>query len=102
MKKILKSFTFYFMLMSLFMIYMQYVGYDSKNIILIHLNPILSKLQYTDFAESVLNSGKLVNCRTISGSISIYWYIAHFITFIIYGMIFDFIKTIIKRLARQQ
>ena len=100
MKKILKSFTFYFMLLSLFIIYMHYVGYDSKNIMLIHLNPILSELQYTNFAKEVLNSGRLVYCRTISGQISIYWYVAQFITFIFYGMIFDFIKMIVKRLVQ--
>lgn len=81
---------------------MHYIGYDSKNITLIHLNPILSKLQYNDFAKDVLNSGPLVNCRTISGEISIYWYIAQFITFIFYGMVFDFIKLVIKKLAREQ
>jgi hypothetical protein len=101
MKRILTSFTFYFVLLSIFTIYMHYVGYDSKNIMLIHLNLILSQLQYTDFAKNVLNSGPLVNCKTISGSISVYWYIAQFITFIFYGIICDFFKLVIKKLTRQ-
>jgi len=78
------------------MIYMHYIGNDPKNIVLIHLNLILSKLQYTDFGKNILNSGPLVKCRTIRGEISVYWYIAHFITFIFYGIVFDFIKFLIK------
>lgn len=100
MKKIVKSFTLYFALLSLLIIYMHYIGYDSKNIILIHTNPVLSNLQYTDFAKHVLNSGPIINCRTISGSISLFWYIAQFITFILYGIICDLLKFIIKKLIR--
>ena len=98
MKKVLRSFTFYFMLLSLFMIYMHYVGQDSKNIMLIHFNLILSKLQYNNLARDILNSGSVVKCRMISGNISVYWYFAHFITFITYGIVLDYVKLVMEKL----
>ena len=105
LKKVLKtiftSFIFYFMLLSLGAIYTHYSGGDSKGIVLIWLNPILSKLCYTSFAENVLSAGPMIKCDTIAGEISLYWYIAHFITFVIYGGILDLLKFIIKKVLRK-
>lgn len=93
----LKSFTFYFIVLSVFIILGHYVGGDSKNIALIHFNPILSKLQYTSFGKHYLNSGPIVYCNTISGKISVYWYVAQFITSVFYGAVLDFIKLMVKK-----
>lgn len=48
MKKIIKSFTFWFFLIALFEIYMHQIGQDSKSIVLIGLNPILSIISRVD------------------------------------------------------
>lgn len=100
MKKALGSFTFCCMLLSLFIIYANYEGQDTCNIVLVHLNLILNKLNNSDFARHILNSGPRVNSNTICESISIYWYFAHFISFIIYGMFIDCIKLAIKKLKQ--
>lgn len=100
MKKIFKSFTFYFMLVSILIIYMHYIGQDSKSIVLIGLNPILNSLANTTFADNILDTGIQVSCNTIMGTISINWYIAHFITFTLFGVILDSLKLIIKKLDK--
>ena len=99
-KRVFKSFTFYFLLVSLLIIYMHYIGQDSKSIVLIGLNPILNSLANTSFAHNILDSGFQVSCNTIMGTISIYWYLAHFITFGLFGVILDSLKLIIKRLDK--
>lgn len=48
MKKIIKSFTSWFFLIALFEIYMHQIGQDSKSIVLIGLNPILSIISRVD------------------------------------------------------
>lgn len=98
LKRVLKSFTFYFLLVSLLIIYMHYIGQDSKSIVLIGLNPILNSLANTSFADNILDSGIQIPCNTIMGTISIYWYLAHFISFALFGVILDILKLIIKRL----
>jgi hypothetical protein len=47
-----------------------------------------------------MNSGLQVPSRTISGNISIYWYIGSIITFIAYGIIVDGIKYLLRRIYR--
>ncbi|MCG8502813.1 MAG: hypothetical protein MJB12_20700, partial [Firmicutes bacterium] len=86
MKNIFKSFTFYFMLLSVLLIYNQYIGYDSKNIILIGLNPMLNILMNMDSFRELVNSGPFIDSNTLLGKTSIYLYISHFITFLIYGL----------------
>lgn len=97
MKKIFKSFTFYFALASLLIIYTHYIGRDCYGIILISLNPVLSFLCYTPFADKVLNTGIQVSCGSLLGKIYINWYIAHFITFTLFGIILDSLKILIKK-----
>jgi hypothetical protein len=100
-KTILTSFTFYFIFLSLLTIYTHYSGGDSKSIGLIWLNPILNNLCYTDFADNVLMQGPIIKVDTIAGEISVYWYVAHLITFIFYGAVLDGFKALIKLLLRK-
>ena len=68
MKNIFKSFTFYFMLLSVLLIYNQYIGYDSKNIILIGLNPMLNILMNMDSFRELVNSGPFIDSNTFMQS----------------------------------
>ncbi|MBY2478835.1 MULTISPECIES: hypothetical protein [Clostridioides] len=101
MKKIVKSFTFWFLLIALFEIYMHQIGQDSKSIVLISLNPILSIISRTDSFLVFMDSGMQIPCRTIMGSISIYWYIASILSFLIYGIILDLIRVIISKIVHK-
>ena len=76
MRKVIKSFTFWFVLIAIFEIFMHQIGQDSKNIILIHLNPILRMIYKNDSLLMFMDSGMEITCRIISETISIYWYIA--------------------------
>jgi hypothetical protein len=89
MKKILKSFTFWLFIIAISEIYMHQIGQDSKSIVLIYLNPILRIISRSDILRTFMNSGLHVSSGTIIGHISIYWYIGSIITFIIYGLILD-------------
>ena len=100
MKKILKSFTFYFMLLSLIMIFTHYTGYDSHGIMLFHLNVILKSLLYSEFANSVIRTGPKIACGSVAGEIYILWYVAHFISFVIYGLILDLARFCIRKLVK--
>lgn len=102
MKKILKSFTFYFMLLSLIVIFMHYTGHDSHGIILLHLNVILRSLLYNKFANSIISTGPKIACGSVAGEIYIYWYVAHFISFVIYGLIFDLARFCVRKLSMLQ
>jgi hypothetical protein len=73
------------------------MGQDSHGIVLFELNPILNSLCYTNFADNVINTGPLIACGSLAGYISIYWYVAHLITFALYGIALDFIIFAIKK-----
>lgn len=98
MKKIIKSFTFWFILIALFEIYMHQIGQDSKSIVLIGLNPILSAISHNDSFFNFMNSGAQVSCRNIMGSISVYWYLASLISFLVYGATLDVVGAIISKI----
>lgn len=100
MKKVLKCFTFWFLLVSVLEIFMHQIGQDSKSIVLIGLNPLLNMIADSDgFLYSFVESGLQVSCNTLEGQISIYWYIGSVLTFIIYGVILDCIKWRVKHLC---
>lgn len=101
MKKVIKSFTFWFILIALFEIYMHQIGQDSKSIVLIGLNPILSAISRTDSLLAFMNSGIQLPCRTIMGSISVYWYIACILSFLVYGVILDWVRAIVSKLGHK-
>lgn len=99
MKKIFKSFVFWFVILAVFEIYMHQVGQDSKSIVLIHLNPILRIISRSDIVSAFMNSGLQVSSGTITGHISIYWYIGSIVTFIIYGLILDGFRYLLGRIS---
>ena len=97
MKKILKSFTFWSIILSAFVIWQHQIGRDSKSIILISLNPILNALAGEDITRTFMNSGPRIHCNTILGEISIYWYLASFLTFVAVGSIIDLIRYVLRK-----
>lgn len=99
MKKIFKSFAFWFVILAVWEIYMHQVGQDSKSIVLIYLNPVLRIMSRSDILSAFMNSGPQVASRTISGSISIYWYIGSIVTFIVYGLILDGFRYFLRRIS---
>lgn len=82
-------------------IYMHQIGRDPKSIVLIGLNPILSAISRTDNGLAFMNSGMQLPCRTIMGSISIYWYIACIFSFLVYGAILDWVRLVVSKLAHR-
>ena len=98
MKKILKSFTLWFVILAVFEIYMHQIGQDSKSIVLIYLNPLLRMISRSDVACAFMNSGMKVSSRTIIGYTSIYWYTGSVLTFIIYGLILDGFRYLLRRI----
>mgnify|MGYP000039172010 CR=1 FL=1 len=99
MKKIFKSFVFWFIILAVLEIYMHQIGQDSKSIVLIHLNPILKIISRSDMLSAFMNSGLQVSSGTIVGHISIYWYIGSIVTLIIYGLILDAFRYLLRRLS---
>ena len=102
MKKAFKSFTFWFVVLSLLVILQHQIGMDPKSIILIGFNPILKNFSYSDVLSTFMNSGFNVACKTIAGSISIYWYIGSVLTLAFYGFVLDLIKYFIKEITKKR
>lgn len=104
LKKVLKllitSFTFWFVVLSLLIIWNHYSGGDSKSIVLIYFNVILEGISLNDVGRELMNSGPEISAKTILGEISVYWYIAHLLSFILYGAVLDGIKAVFKLLLR--
>ena len=73
LKKIMKSFTFWCLIISVFEIFMHQIGQDSKSIVLIRINPI-----------------------------SIYWYMGSVLTFLFYGIVLDGIKMLFRKFNRKR
>ena len=101
MKKLFKSFTFWFVILAILEIYSHQIGQDSKSIVLIYLNPILRMISRWDAGSTFMNSGLLVPCDTILGNISIYWYIGSVVTFAIYGLVLDGFKYFLIRITNE-
>lgn len=59
MTRLLKSFTFWFLLVSIFEILMHLIGQDSKSIVLIRLNPLLTRIADSEGLYSFMQSGFL-------------------------------------------
>lgn len=98
MKKLIKSFTFWFIILAILEIYMHQIGQDSKNIMLIYLNPILKRISYSDIGSKFMNLGLQIPAKTIMGYISIYWYIGSIVTFMMYGLILDSFRYLFIRI----
>lgn len=98
MRKVLGSFIFWFGIISLLIIYMNYRGQDEKNIALIGLNPILFKIVYIEPFRTWLNSGTVMRYFLGEPSATLNIYLAHLLTFLFYGLIFDLIKHGIRKI----
>ncbi|MBU5484352.1 hypothetical protein KQI86_08425 [Clostridium sp. MSJ-11] len=99
MKRLFKSFAFWFLIISILKIYMHQIGQDSKSIVLIYLNPVLKIISRSDTGRAFMNSGLQVSSRTILGHTSIYWYIGSVVTFIIYGLILDGFRYFLRHIC---
>lgn len=75
-KKMLRSFTFWFMVAGVVVVTYNFVGQDDKNIIMIGLNPILSRLSHSDY-------------RPLINSILYLWHLLSISSMILYGAFFD-------------
>ncbi|ERJ82832.1 hypothetical protein HMPREF1987_01283 [Peptostreptococcaceae bacterium oral taxon 113 str. W5053] len=81
MKKLIKKFLFWFVLMGVIVNVISITGSDDKNIILIGLNPLLNLLE----SNSTI--------REFTKSIGFYvWNIFSMLSFIIYGLLLDSIS----------
>lgn len=100
LKMLITSFTFWFVVLSLLIIWNHYSGGDSKSIVLIYFNVILESISLNDVGRELLNNGPMIPARTILGEISVYWYVAHLISFILYGAVLDGVKAVFKLLLR--
>lgn len=99
MKKLFRSFVFWFVILAILEIYMHQIGQDSKSIVLIYLNPVLRIISRSDIGRAYMNSGMKVPSGTIIGYISIYWYIGSVVTLIIYGLILDGFRYLFRRIS---
>lgn len=95
--KFFRSFTFYFMISSPLMIFMHYQGNDSHGIVLFHMNVLLKSVLYNDVVVSIVQSGPKIPCGSVAGEVYLYWYAAHFITFVLYGLFFDSVKALFRK-----
>lgn len=100
MKKIFTCFTFFFAMASLLTIASHITGGDPHGIVLFELNPFLNVIRYSDFADNVINVGPKLVTDSLIGEISIYWYIIHFISLVVFGFILDTIKYFVKKYVR--
>ena len=82
MKKVLKSFTFYFFILGIIIVSLNLAGQDDKNILLIGLNPILLWLDNP-------------NLRPLINEVPYIWHILSLITMSLYGLTIDFIRALV-------
>ena len=85
MKKIYKTFTFYFAIIGVLVVILNVCGQDDMNLFMIGLNPILNLLDNSKGIRDFMNSGNYL------------WHIASFTTNMIYGLFIDFIRIKIKK-----
>lgn len=85
MKKFYKTFTFYFLIISVIIVTLNILGQDDMNIFMIGLNPLLNLLDNSKVICDFMNSSNYL------------WHIASIITNIIYGLALDFFRIRIKK-----
>lgn len=102
MKKLRLSFPFWFQMISFFEIFMHQIGQDSKSIVLIGLNPLLDMIADSQgYLYNLLESGRQIPCNTITGQISIYWYLGSVLTFLFYGIVLEGIRSLFHKYNRK-
>lgn len=85
MKKIVKSFTFWFTLLGIIVVILNLLKLDDMNILMIGLNPLLN----------IFSSSK--SCRDLINSVPYLWQILSIITMVGYGLIIDGIRRLLKK-----
>jgi len=85
MKKIYKTFTFYFTIIGIIFVILNITGIDDIKFFMIGLNPILNLLDNSNVICDFMNSSNYL------------WHISCIITNILYGLILDFIRIKIKK-----
>ena len=85
MKKIYKTFTFYFTIIGIIFVILNITGIDDIKFFMIGLNPILNLLDNSNVICDFMNSSNYL-CH-----------ISCIITNILYGLILDFIRIKIKK-----
>lgn len=83
MKKIIKTFTFWFIILDIVIIILNLLTLDDMNILMIGLNPILNLLSGSAFRVDIADVPYL-------------WHILSFVTMTIYGLVLDGIKYLIR------
>jgi hypothetical protein len=91
-----KSFSFWFVVLSALVIVSHQIGRDPKSIVLISLNPILNLISDSEAGRQFMNLGPKIAIRTIIGEISIYWYIGSLVSFLMYGLLLDGLKRLLR------
>ena len=86
MKKIIKSFTFWFALLGVIVVILNILKLDDMNILMIGLNPILNLLSSSDADIS---------------AIPYLWHILSLVTMVAYGLALDGAKYMIKVLKNK-
>ena len=84
MKKIIKSFTFWFAIVGIIGIILSLVSFDDISLF-IGLNPILNALSSSKACCDIINSTPYL------------WYILSMITMIGYGLVIDALKNLIRK-----
>ena len=85
----LKSFTLWFVLLGAVIVWMNLKGHDSKSIVMIHLNPILSFLC------------GVREYREVIGAISGAWHFLSLMTITGYGMVLDGFRALLQFINKQ-
>lgn len=79
MKKLLKSGTFWFVLIGVLIVIYNLTGHDDKSIIMIGLNPILNLLSSSKYCRAIANVPYL-------------WHLLSILTMTVYGLLLDGIR----------
>ena len=80
MKKIVKTFTFWFVLLGIVVVIFNLLNFDDMNIIMIGLNPILNILSSSSFRPTT----------------PYMWHILSLITMTLYGLVLDALRSAFK------
>jgi len=83
MKKVIKSFTFWFVILGVVVIVFNLLNFDDMNIIMIGLNPILNLLSSSAIRSDI-------------AAIPYLWHILSLLTMATYGLAVDGIKFLIR------
>lgn len=84
MKKIIKSFIFWFAIIGIAVVVFNLMNFDDMNIIMIGLNPILNLLSGSDLCDIIAEFPYL-------------WHVLSLITMIAYGFVLDGLRFLLRK-----